>query len=57
MLVRRYKDELLSAVLDLLLSAPSTLFPPQASFSLQGLHFPAHKALQNSLMLGCENAG
>ena len=34
-LMRRYKDELLSAVLDLLLSAPSTLFPPQASFSLR----------------------
>lgn len=33
--MRRYKDELLSAVLDLLLSAPSTLFPPQASFSLR----------------------
>ena len=29
-LVRRYKDELLSAVLDLLLSAPSTIFPAQA---------------------------
>lgn len=28
-LVRRYKDELLSAVLDLLLSAPSVIFPPQ----------------------------
>lgn len=28
-LVRRYKDELLSAVLDLLLSAPSIIFPPQ----------------------------
>ena len=29
-LLRRYKDELLSAVLDLLLSAPSTIFPAQA---------------------------
>lgn len=31
-LARRYKDELLSAVLDLLLSAPGPIFPPQASF-------------------------
>ncbi len=33
-LMRRYKDELLSAALDLLLSAPSALFPPQASSAL-----------------------